>query len=199
MSTDPPADWGAGFLSWLRDATESAWRGVDEWTLEDYERHGYIGPRWRRGTHWTGGLDDQTIADVERQYGFVFPPQYRLFLQTLHSTKPWRTGADYSGGDRLALNESPGFYDWRHDRTRIRQAMRAVEDRAPFAQQIASQHGGSRWLPGGPSPALIPIIGHRYVVADDAQWVVSIVGDDAIVYGENLRAFLLAELGDVLA
>ena len=121
-----------------------------------------------------------------------------LFLQTLHSTQPWRTGADYSRGDRLALNESPGFYDWRHDEMRIRQAMRAVEDRAPFAQEIALHHGGSRWLPGGPSPALIPIIGHRYVVADDSQWVLSMVGDDAIVYGEDLRAFLLAELGDLL-
>lgn len=198
MSTDPPARFGEGFLSWLRDATEAAWRQMDEWNLGEYDRRGYIGPRWRPGTRWTGGLDEAAIAEVERQYAVVFPPQHRLFLQTLHSTKPWRTGADYSRGDRLGLVESPGFYDWRHDQIRIREAMRAVEDRTPFAQEIASHHGGSRWLPGGPFPALLPIIGHRYVVADDSQWILSIVGDDAIVYGEDLRAFLLAELDDVL-
>jgi hypothetical protein len=198
VSTDPPAAFGEAFLSWLRDVTEAAWRHVDEWALEDYESRGYIGARWQRGTRWTGGLDDRTIAEVERRYGVVFPPQHRLFLQTLHSTTPWRTGADYSQGDHHAHYESPGFYDWRRDETQIRQAMRAVEDRAQFAHEIASHHGGSRWLPGGPSPALIPIFGHRYVVADDSQCVLSIVGDDAIVCGEDLRAYLLHELGDLL-
>jgi hypothetical protein len=198
VSTDPPAEFGAAFLSWLREATEAAWQHVDEWTVDDYASRGYIGPRWRRGTRWTGGLDDLTIAEVERVYGVGFPPQYRLFLQTLHSTTPWRTGADYSQGERLALYESPGFYDWRHDETQIRQAMLAVEDRTPFAEEIASHHGGSRWLPGGPSPALIPVLGHRYVVADDSQWVLSIVGADAIVYGEDLRVCLLSELGGLL-
>lgn len=114
------------------------------------------------------------------------------------SEAAWRTGADYSQGDHLALYESPGFYDWRRDETQIRQAMRAAENRAQFAHEIASHHGGSRWLPGGPSPALIPIFGHRYVVADDSRCGLSIVGDDAIVYGEDLRAYLLGELGDLL-
>ncbi|MBO0845994.1 MAG: SMI1/KNR4 family protein [Nocardioides sp.] len=207
MATSPPATFGTEFLTWLRDTTERAWDQVEDWALEDYERHGLIGARWQHGTRWTGGLDDATIEKVEHRYGVTFPPQYRLFLQTLHSTTPWQRCACYAdpdnrgealGEDRFTLHEHPGFYDWLHDETDIREAMGRVEDRSAFAEEVAFHHGGSRWLPGGPSPALIPIFGHRYVVADDEEWVLSIVDEDAIVYGKDLRAYLLAELDDLL-
>jgi hypothetical protein len=76
--------------------------------------------------------------------------------------------------------------------------MSDVADTSEFAEEIDVHYGGRRWLEGGPSPQLIPIFGHRYVVADDSQWVLSIVGSDAIVYGEDLRDYLLIELDDVV-
>lgn len=194
-----PAAFGTDFLRWLRAATERSWQGIDDWSPADFEAAGLIGARWRRGTRWTGGLDDATIARVQRRYGVRFPPQYRLFLQTLHSTTPWKRGATYSRhGDRLAEYDTPGFYDWLHDEAQLRAAMRAVTDSSP-GELFAGPDHPARWQRGGPSPDLIPIFGHRYVVCDDSQRVVSIVGDDAIVYGRDLRDYLLAELGDVLA
>lgn len=132
MSTDPPVDFGEAFLSWLRDTTEAAWRQVDEWTLEDYQRRGYVGPRWRRGTRWTGGLDDHAISEVEQRYGVAFPPQYRVFLQT---------------------------------------------HLPPRRLEVAGW-----WILAGTHPGTRPPLRRR-----DSQWVVSIVGADAIVYGEDLR------------
>jgi hypothetical protein len=137
------------------------------------------------------------IAQVERRFEVQFPAQYRLFLQTLHSTTPWMRGADYRTGD-LAPYESPGFYDWLHEGEQIRARMQTVADTSEFAEEIDLHHGGRRWLEGGPSPQLLPIFGHRYVVDDDSAWVLSIVGGDAIVYAENLRDYLLTELADVL-
>jgi hypothetical protein len=138
VATDPPDEFGPEFLHWLREATESAWQQVEEPSLEDFERAGFIGALWRRGTRWTGGLDDQ-----------------------------------------------------------IRARMDDVSDTSRFAEGIA-HYGGRRWLPGGPCPQLIPIYAHRYVIGDDSQWVLSIVGGDAIVYGADLRGYLLAELRDVV-
>jgi hypothetical protein len=197
MAHDPPPEYGPVFLAWLRETTEAAWQQVGEPSLDDFRTAGFIGARWRRGTRWTGPLDDETIAQVEGRFGVHFPPQHRLFLQTLHSTTPWQRGADYRTGD-LALHRAPGFYDWLHDEERIRAAMSDVADTSEFADEIDVHFGGRRWLEGGPSPQLIPIFGHRYVVADDSQWVLSIVGSDAIVYGEDLRDYLLIELDDVI-
>lgn len=194
---EPPPTYGPEFLAWLRETTEAAWQHVEEPTLDDYRKAGVIGANWRRGTRWTGPLDDETIALVERRFEVHFPADYRLFLQTLHSTTPWMRGADYSTGD-LARYEAPGFYDWLREGEQIRARMQAVVDTSEFAGEIDLQHGGRRWREGGPSPQLLPIFGHRYVVDDDSECVLSIVGGDAIVYGENLRDYLLTELAGVI-
>jgi hypothetical protein len=106
-------------------------------------------------------------------------------------------GADHDTGD-LTLYRAPGFYDWLHDEEAIRSALGQVADTSVFAREIDLQYGGRRWLEGGPRPQLLPIFGHRYVVDDDSQWVLSIVGSDAIVYAEDLRDYLLLELDDVI-
>lgn len=43
----------------------------------------------------------------------------------------------------------------------------------------------TRVLRSDPKPTLIPIFGHRCIVADDTQWILSIVGTDAIIYAES--------------
>lgn len=196
METDPPVAFGEPFLSWLRETTERAWKHTEEWSFEEYRESRRIGARWRRNTRWTGGLDDSAIAQVESDYGLQFPEQYKLFLQTLHSTTPSRRGVQYEDTG-LVPYEPPGFYNWLRDGDQIRAQLDAVSDRS-FADAFKVQHGGDRWTDGGPSPSLIPIFGHRYVLCDDTQWVLSIVDEDAIVYGYGLRDYLLSELDDVL-
>jgi len=189
----PPAGFGVDFLRWLRQVTERTWAEVEEPTAAD------CGARWRRGTRWTGGLDDATITQVERRYGVRFPSHYRLFVKTLHSTTPWMLGGDFSRyGDRLAEYEAPGFYDWLHDGPQIRDAMRKVAHtmrELPFD----GQDWQKTWTRRDPKPALIPVFGHRYVVADDSQWVLSIVEYDATIFVSNLRDYLPIELEDVLS
>lgn len=100
-------------------------------------------------------------------------------------------------GDAIEPYYLPGFYDWLRDESIIRAGFTAVasviED-LPFDEQ-----GWQRtWLTRDPKPALIPIFGHRYVVADDTQWILSIVDHDAIIYSDNMRDYLLLELEDLL-
>jgi hypothetical protein len=185
--TPPPDEFGVEFLQWLRHATELTWAVADEPTAADF------GARWRPGTHWTGGLDDAAIAEVEERYQVRFPPHHRLFLQTLHSTTPWRRGGTYADADSVVEYEAPGFYDWVEDEVQIRAAMLNVADTMeglPFDEQWWQ----TAWLHQDPKPKLLPIFGHRYVVADSSQWILSIVDDDAVIYRDNLRDYLLAEL-----
>lgn len=194
-----PETFGVEFLHWLREATERAWAEIEvrDYLAGDPSVPGFrIGPQWRRGTHWTGGLDEATIAGIEHRYGVRFPPDYRLFLHTLHSTTPPMMCTCYKHAELSAHNE-PGFYNWQRDEIQIRKAMHRVADtmrELPYDLQSWQ----TTWSHRDSKPALIPIFGHRYIVADPAQWVLSIVDDDAIIYGENLRDYLLNELDDVL-
>lgn len=192
----PPKQYGVDFLAWLRRVTEDAWAGLDDPPEDEFNLY------WRRGTRWTGGLSEKAIAGVEGRYGVRFPPDYRLLLHTLHSTTPWMRGGGYvdggvDGANLIEPYDMPGFYDWLRDGPSIREAMAAVASvmsRLPFDQQAWQR----TWLDRDPKPALIPIFGHRYVVADETQWILSIVDEDAIVYSDNMRDYLLLELEDLL-
>lgn len=207
-----PADFGPDFLSWLKEATERAWRDIEEWSAADFEAAGLIGTRWGRGTHWTGGLSDAAIDDVQQRYSIEFPRQHRLFLQTLHSTTPRQRGFSHGDGSTPVPRERPGFYDWNADDVQIGAALRWPLD-GLVADTAEGQYWHRSWGPCPKStagrrerlaelidgaPRLIPIFGHRYVVADESERVLSVYGDDIIVYGYDLRDYLLHELEDVL-
>lgn len=189
---EPPGKYGVDFLEWLRRVTERTWAGLDD-RPEDAFNH-----RWRQGTRWTGGLTEEEVAEVEVRFGVWFPPDYRLLLHTLHSTTPWmRAGGYVKGGQVVEAYDVPGFYDWLRDESSIREAMAAVASvmtDLPYDDQAWQR----TWLGRQPKPALIPIFGHRYVVADDTQWILSIVDEDVVIYSDNLRDYLLLELEDLL-
>jgi hypothetical protein len=51
------------------------------------------------------------------------------------------------------------------------------------------------------APGLIPVFGHRYLLARPCvvgNPVLSVYQSDIIVYGEDLRGYLLIEFGDLL-
>lgn len=189
---EPPRKYGVDFLDWLRRVTERTWAGLDDPPEDVFNRY------WRRGTRWTGGLTKEAIAEVEERFGVWFPPDYRLLLQTLHSTAPWMRGGRYvDRGEVVEAYDVPGFYDWLRDESSIREAMAVVASvmaELPFDDQAWQR----TWLNRDPKPSLIPIFGHRYVVADHTQWILSIVDDDAVIYSDNMRDYLLLELEDVL-
>jgi hypothetical protein len=207
-----PDELGRPFLMWLRAATERAWSGVREPVLEEYEDRGVGGCDWRRGTRWSGGLSDAEIRNVESRFGIQFAPDHRLFLQLLHATEPPRRGAVLVGGDRVERVEAPGFYHWLRDEIAIRAASAEVIEGLLFDVEYNAlwrDSWGAR--PRGPTgrrarverlvagaPRLLPIFGHRYVLAGGPTVVLSVHQSDIIVYGADLREYLLNELSELL-
>ena len=125
----PPAEFGVAFLDWLRARTEQVWAHLRMGPVSDFARRSVLGPCWQRGTRWTGGLSDPSI---QARYGVWFPPQHRVFLQTLHSTSPWMRSADYARyGDQLALRVTPGFTTG--ERTRPRSVPRWPLSQSAFS------------------------------------------------------------------
>jgi hypothetical protein len=210
---EPPSEFGDDFLDWLRVASEAAWSRVEERPLSDADHGGAGWLDWRRGTRWTGGLSETAIAEAEHRYELRFPAQHRLFLRRLHSTKPWCSGASYAdGGDRLRPWEAPGFYDWVDDEPYLRAATDWLVD-GLVVDPVADHYWQSSWgsQPKDTeelrarmtalveaAPPLIPIYAHRYVVGDGSGLVLSVHGQDVIVYGRDLRDYLLRELGGLL-
>ncbi|HEV2458956.1 MAG TPA: hypothetical protein VGS80_11370 [Ktedonobacterales bacterium] len=95
------------------------------------------GCEWQAGTQWLPGLGDEEVREAERRWGITFPPDYRLFLQRLHSVDRPNLCAGYvAEGESpqtaqaegalatayikefrqyMVLEEGPSFYNWLTD------------------------------------------------------------------------------------
>lgn len=198
------------FLEWLKAETEGSWRHHAPRRISAGEAGGVD---WQTGTRWGGGMTDSEMRAAETRYGLAFPPDYRLFLATLHTPDPPMVGAFYSGPNgELAAAERRQMPDWTGDSESI-EAMLGW----PLEGLLWSIEQEDGWHPRwGPRPRgrrqrearvrrlaadgaqLIPIFGHRYLAGPGDRSdnpVLSIYGADVIVYGANLRSYLPGDLG----
>ncbi len=212
MIGEPP-QFGPEFLAWFRAATERAWASHSACSLADYRARRVGGKDWRQGTRWAGGLTASQVDALEAKWRVQFPADFRLFLTTLHCTTPVRTGAHYEG-EELVADTGPGFYNWSND-AEIAKALTW-----PVEGLLFDVEHNSTWLDTwGPrpttaaareavvrkvcadAPGFIPIHAHRYMLSNEARVgsaVLSVWQTDIIVYGVDLRDYLLNEFADLL-
>jgi hypothetical protein len=197
----------AAFLEWLRDDTEARWRTHQP---RDFQRERIGGLDYQRGTRWRGGLTAEQVRTTEQRFGLAFPPDYRLFLTTLHTTDPEMVGARFKGSTLIRAT-GRFFHDWTGDPAPIRAAidwpitglLRSIESDGswlaawgPRPKRTAERERLVRNLAKA-SPQLIPVGGHRYLVGPGegiGNPVLSIYGADVIVYGSDFADYLVREL-----
>jgi hypothetical protein len=224
-----PNGFGPDFLDWFRASTEAYWANLPDETpdeiLAGYLRERASGCSWQRGTKWLGGLSEEQIDEAETQLNLRFPPDYRLFLQRLHSVdKPVlctgyfaigeipEPGGDYvaaaldeDAGQYMALDEIPSFYNWVDGQDSIRTMLEGIVHGLIFSatweaepDRIPEIEQNIRSRVAA-APELIPVIAPRFLLAEPCQSgnpVLSIHQSDIVVYAANLRDFLLDSFVD---
>jgi hypothetical protein len=200
--TRPPDSFGVKFLEWFRDTTERGWSS------------GII-PAWHAATRWVGGISDTEIETVERKWSVHFPPDYRLFLRTLHAPDRWISRTRFVSQTQTEEVLTPSFFNWNLDGEALAAAFAWPFEGLRFDlehNQLWPASWGSR--PADlqeqiaemrrrleRAPRVIPICGHRYLLGEPCRAgnpVLSVYQSDIIVYGADLRRFLLNELSALL-
>ena len=160
---------------------DGPWRDVVAWLRGVEYQFGLVTPD--SPTHRVAcepGLTDAEVADVERRFGFRFPPDLRAFLQA-------------------ALPHGPEFPDWRGgDEATLRDWL----DEPRRGVLFDVEHNGFWLAEWGPRPAatgeaaaprLIPIFGHRMMPDEPHRAgnpVFSVHQTDIIPYGSDLADYL---------
>lgn len=210
-----PRHFNEEFLHWFRERTENTWRDYHTRTFEEFVASGVGGRDWQQGTHWLNGLSEQQITVIEQQYNLRFPPDYCLFLRTLHSVDRPLAGARYSDESHMIPITLPSFYNWQTDTVAIVEAYGWLVEGLLFDVQYndlwpqswgakpaerAAQEAQVRALVQA-APKLIPVFGHRYLLAEPCEAgnpVLSIYQSDMIIYGVDLRHYFLTEFAVLL-
>ncbi len=204
-----PAQFGEAFIDWFRARTEQTWATYPETPTA----------LWQRGTRWLGAQPEERIAAAEYRWGVRFPPDYRLFLQRLYSVDHPAYAQQYHADGSMTRRERTAFYRWLSE---------APEDVATIQSMLDWLRQGLEfdieqnvlWLDGwgaqpptldaqkerirelvASAPKLLPIYSHRYLLAEPCQAgnpILSVYQSDIIVYGDDLRSYLLNEFADLL-
>jgi len=213
-SAAPPPLFGVQFLDWFRAITERNWAARQARYYEGTEYAEFGSAPWQQHARWLQGLPDATIDDLERTWSVRFPPDLRLFLSLLHAPdrpagETWDTSSPVPPMQRPFF-KTFDFYNWSLDGERLQEyfdmplqgllfdierndlwhASWGTKDRSVEArkERLTDLVAGA--------PRLIPICGHRYLVAKTCYAgnpVLSVVQSDIVPYGVDLYDYFFNE------
>ena len=160
-------------------------------------------------------MKDEQIDALEKKYAIKFMPEHREFLKILH-TIDRKERLEHKNDGEIIIEERPFFYNWLTDEEEIREKFewpyRTILEDILGANKVWLKSWGKRpasdedkeaifstWF--NKTPKLLPLTSHRFLVSDlnlEDRPVLSIWGSDIIVYGWDLRLYLLNELSGYL-
>lgn len=171
------------FLGEFKRRTESRWEH------EDINPSIY-GFQFQRGTRWNRGLTEGEIETYQAVLGVQFPNDFNHMLRLMNGTDLPTVNIYSSSGKPQRI--SVGVYSYPRDLSIVQELRRGAEqDRDEIAAELSDQGFELE-----SNANLVPIFSHRYIICgtDPGKSIVlSIVGTDAIVYGNSLRTYLQAE------
>ncbi len=198
------------FFYWVKQRTETFWNKSKSLSNTD----GYYCPDWVAGAKWIGMTNEQ-IDSIEAKYRITFMPEHRAFLRILH-TIDRKIVNEYEEEGETKTYQKSFFYNWLEDDDEIvfklNWPYRTIFDDVLPSQGVWLKSWGTRpasveererifaeWY--AKAPKLLPLTSHRFLVslADLVDRpVLSVYGADTIVYGWDLRLYLLNEITDHL-
>ena len=166
------------FFAWLKKASETRWATVE------INRSVY-GFQVQPGTEWLPGISDSEIAAYEAALGFSFPAILRTFLRNMNGTS--KEAINVYGDNGEPWPYVPGYYSFPRDLDVVKVRIRWIYDSFGVDGQYVECEQISH---------VVPVVGHRFLVADRCAQnpVLSMFGDDVIVYARDLRVFLINDI-----
>lgn len=196
-------------LYWVKETTEKRWAIGPQSEAEACAWH-HHNSFW--GARWDSGLTQGEINNLEKKWDINFPHDYRLFLEILHCIDRPDIIEHDDGDEQYEDEEDVMFYNWKKHSKEIEKRFNwpyeTILQDVLGNNQVWLKSWGTRpdndmdseaifqqWYKK--APKLIPIFGHRFIINEQVKTgnpVLSIWGSDIILYGWNLREYLLNEL-----
>ena len=174
------------------------WKELKRCTEKSWE-HAEIDPDcWGyqivAGTRWNPGLSEHEINQLQHRLGFAFPSDYIEMLRTFNGFD--RDCVDVRGGEEPSRHRR-SFYKYPDDLLSQTWLLEDLETHRAIVNAVLEGEG----FDSADVVGFIPIYGHRALVAftdPTLSPVLSVVGSDAIIYGQDLQSYFRHEFDEEL-
>ena len=166
------------FFPWLKRTSDEYWDNVE------IDRS-IFGFQIQKGTKWLPGLSNEKIVEYEKEIGFSFPENYKVYLKHMNGTD--RSTINVYGECGEPYRYGIGFYSYPRDLEMVRRRIKWIHEEFEVTPTFVEEQQ---------IPRLMPIVSHRFLVVDRcaANPILSMYGRDSILYAFSLEAFLLNEI-----
>lgn len=211
MSLKIPEDF-TEFLYWIKERTETFW------SIDPNESDAdFVCDDWAYKAKWIG-MKENEINKIEKTNNIQFSSYHREFLKILHTTdkkQVFEHTKTFDEDAEVFYEERSYFYNWNTDIDDIKKSLNYV-----YEDLLEDTLNNRLWLKSwglkpkstddrkkiftkwyNNAPKLVPIYGHRFVISEPQETdntILSIMGSDTIIYGVNMRHYLLNELKEEL-
>jgi len=138
------------------------------------------------------GLSSYEIDNLEKSFGFKFPTLYRQMLSNFRNFYRETISIDLKGNEEII--KTCRLYNYPSDIIEMRWLVNQIDK---YIDEVKSEIKESGF-DDSEIEAFIPIYSHRALVVfknKKLSPVISIFGDDIIVFGNNLKDYLIKEFG----
>lgn len=141
------------------------------WSKKKMEDNVY-GFQIQTGSKWKKGLQDNELKNFQKKLGIQFPDSLKNFYRTMN-------GLDRPGINLQAekTDEKYGtiFYSYPDD----------INEMKEYINWVMQENNCIKY-DKGEIPPIIPYYGHRFLIIDKHEQVLSMYGNDIILWAENL-------------
>lgn len=128
----------------------------------------------QQNSKWKKGLTDEQLIDFQKQLGIQFPESLKSYYKTMNGLD--KPGLDNNGG-KGEIEFGPTFYSYPDDIEEIRSNINWILEANTVTKEVIIEQN---------VPLLFPYLGHRFLVLNKEQHVLSMHSRDIIYWAYNL-------------
>ena len=164
-------------FQYLKEESEKYWEEIDLETLWGFQI--------QSGSKWKKGLLESELADFQQQLQIEFPLSLKNFYRTMNGlTLP---GINNNGNEG-PITYGPKFYSYPEDIIIIKEQINWVLEENNLTRAVLKSQN---------IPQIFPFFGHRFLILDDDEFVLSMYGNDIIFWDDNLAKGIAKDIFDL--
>jgi hypothetical protein len=134
----------------------------------------------QNGTKWKKGLSEKELSDFQAELNIEFPEELKNFYRTMNGLD--KKGINVFGSNGTEPNFNPIYYSYPDDLKQIRENINWIYESNDAKMENTE------------IPKIFPVTGHRFLILDGNNQILSMYGDDIIFWSDNISKLIATDI-----